>query len=203
MTKPRILLDLDEVLCDFTAGACAAHGVTVAQLNRHRRDGVWDIGLPMAIASTGWGLGGRERLTAEDFWNPINARGPEFWMKLNALPWFDAVINLVSEYSDDWYIITSPSQSAYSHLGKVLWIQQHFGATFDRCVITPHKHLFAHSGTILIDDREENCRKFVEHGGLSLTFPSLGNRFHKSAADPVPFLRACLLVLLEGMKSCT
>lgn len=171
----RILLDLDEVLADFVGGALAVHGWTRERLETVWAPGTWSIVEPMG-------------LSLEEFWAPINAAGESFWVGLTPLRWAHDLLRLITEITDDWFIVSSPSQCVGAYSGKARWVQQFLGDGFDRLVITNHKHLLAKPGVILIDDREESVRKFIAVGGDGLTFPSRHNYLYQYANDPVSYL---------------
>lgn len=174
-----ILVDMDEVLTDFTGAACAVHGTTREQLEENRLPGVWDIDESMY-------------LTAEEFWEPINKLEDHFWQGLNELPWCDEVLEWVRSLETDWAIVTSPSWSPCSAYGKIRWLQRKFGEEFRDYVITPRKELLATSSTILVDDRPKNIQDFSKAGGRGILFPTMGNVLHKHADNPVSYLKGIL-----------
>lgn len=184
MPKPTILLDMDEVICDFTGGACDVMGVHRGDLELARKSNEWSIEPAFSRILN-------RSVTSREMWSAINLYGDHFWAELLPLPWMKDVVNLVSRYSDNWHIVTSPSLSASSYNGKVRWLKRMFGARFDRFVITPHKELFAKAG-ILIDDRPENIRKFQAMGGQAILFPAFGNSLRQYAMNPVPKLETLL-----------
>ncbi len=178
----RILLDMDEVLWDFTAGALAVHGWTRPRLEALREPGQWSIPEVMGI-------------TNEQFWEPINALGYDFWANLQPLPWMEEVLEIVWSVTDDWAIVSSPSRDPQCLAGKLASLQAYFGNDFDRFIPTSRKHLFAQKGVLLLDDREENCTCFSYDedgratGGLALVFPSRGNWLCSLADKPTFNLR--------------
>lgn len=190
-----ILLDMDEVIVDFTGGACLVHGLTREQMERERQQtslGVWALESPMGYAK---GLG--RPLTIDEFWEPIHEAGERFWVDLQPLPWHaDLIDQLAIKFGSRWdqhfYVVTGPLRLLESYSGKARWLKNYFGSHFDRFCPTTYKELFARDNTVLIDDREENCRKFIAAGGSAILFPSRGNQLHAYADDPVPFVRHCL-----------
>lgn len=190
MSKPRILLDMDEVLVDFVAGACAVHGTTKEALHKVQVPGHWDIRHPLAVTKHVL------EVSQEEFWQPINDNGERFWTELALLPWAYCVIDLLNKYTDDWYVVSSPSRSVFSHSGKVKYLKGLFGHDYDRFVLTPHEHLFANANTILIDDNGKNVGNFRRHGGKALLFASMGNDLHEYRDDPVKQLEYDLDLLL-------
>ena len=176
---PLVLVDLDEVIADFTGAALAVHGWTREELEQCREPGSWSIVNPM-------------RLTLTEFWKPIRAKGEEFWMNIELLPWAHDLILLLTDGGYDWHIVTSPDEHVGSYTGKIKWLHKHFGWRLNRCWLNSHKHLLAKPGRILIDDREENIKAFEEHGGDGIIFPSMGNCIHRAAHNPVPHVAKLL-----------
>lgn len=179
--KPIILLDMDEVLVDFQAGACKVFGTTREELENHRENNEWEI-LNALSKITG------QTITPEIFWERIHAYDYNFWVDLKPLPWIYNVLALIQIRTTEWYIVSAPSRNHSSHLGKIVWLKKFFGEDFNRFILTPHKHLFAKRKTLLIDDRESNIRKFSQAGGDAILFPSTGNCLAKHAANPVEYL---------------
>lgn len=178
--KSVTLVDMDEVLVDFVGGALEAHGWSLGQLEAERPTGQWSIPEVM-------GLG------LEEFWFPIHVQGAAFWENLQVHPWIHELIDLVEATSDEWYIVTSPSELTSSYVGKLNWLKGFFGDDWDRGIITRHKHLLANAHTTLIDDREENIVKFTEAGGKGLLFPTMGGSLHPFAHDPIQYLTPVLI----------
>jgi 5'(3')-deoxyribonucleotidase len=175
MHLKRILVDMDEVLCDFVSGAAEIHGWT-----RDELFAVWPPGV--------WSMQSAMKLSEEDFWKPITANDKYFWESLKPLPWAHQLVADINEICDDWHVVTSPSLSDSSYTGKVKWLKNFFGPRFTRFCITPHKYLFAQPGVLLIDDNESNVNNFIYHGGDGLVFPRRNNLLHK-ITDPVAHIR--------------
>ena len=184
----RILLDLDGVLADFDKGACYAHGISPQKMIELRTPGDWY--LPTVFAKCKQ----QSVMSVEEFWQPITRGGAEFWVNLKEFSWHRELVLFISSLknTEDFHIITAPSQCPTSYTGKVRWIKKQYGAGFDRFAITPHKEIFAQPGVLLIDDREENINKFVAAGGEGLIFPSQGNSLHLFADDPMTYVRKML-----------
>lgn len=187
----KIFVDLDEVLVDFVGAACREWGTTKEQVVKHWTPGVW--GIEPFLGKT-LGRGEDAPLTTEEFWTRINGK-VEFWEQLQPLPWADDVLALVSSVTDDWYIVSSPTNCETCHTGKVRWLKRRFGQTFNRFALWPHKHLLAQPGTILIDDAEHNVDSFERAGkGYSrgVLFPHIGNSRYRRATDPLEAVRDSL-----------
>ena len=178
-----ILVDADEVLFDFVAGAARVHGVEPESLNAYRTPGIWSISDPLGELVLG------RPFTQEEFWAPINEAKETFWENLEPLPWFKELIEFVEEHSREWHIVSAPSRCPTSYNGKVRAFKKVFGKDFDRFILTPHKHLFAKPETILIDDRLENVERFNRAGGYGFVFPTIGNSLHEYRDVPLDQLR--------------
>lgn len=173
----RVLVDMDEVLVDFTGGALRVHGVEREKFQRGRRLGEWDVTKHLGM-------------THEEFWRPLTELGEIFWMGLQPLPWARALVEVLQEY--DWYIVSSPAWEPSSVSGKVRWLRRFFGHDFDSYVLTQHKELLANSSTLLIDDRTTTIDRFRDAGGVVILFPSLGNALHRMADEPVTYVKELL-----------
>lgn len=197
MKKWTLLLDMDEVICDFIGGACRIHGVTREQFEAVRKPGEWAMNEPLEALKR---LSGP--ISQTEFWKPIHEAGAAFWRGLHSLPWAEEIYVWLHhrglQLGDDfeWHLISAPSIHPSSYEGKVHWIKKRFGGDFTRFALTPHKELFARPNTVLVDDREENLSKFREAGGKGIIFPSRGNSLHALSADPVSFVLPQLEKLL-------
>lgn len=190
---PRIFIDMDQVLVDFHTGVCDLFGVEVEDVVAAWPLGEWSILEPLSkvVGSD---------ISLELFWQVIHSRGPQFWTGLKALPWMQELIKLVEEFCDEWLILSSPSEDHSSHAGKQIWLtrEQHFGKRFNRFALTPHKYLFAYPGSLLIDDKEENCENFEyspngdgtyrKTGAQSILFPGRHNSNH-TETEPIYYVR--------------
>lgn len=176
MKRLRILLDMDCVLADFIAGACAAHGVPLSEFERATVRGEYGMNAGLARAKHPMG----HPLTHEEFWRPINAT-PGFWEALPVLPWALELIDLVNRFSGgDYYFVTAPSECRDCVAEKRRWLKK-IDQDNSRMIPTPHKELFAvtqRGPAILIDDHEANCERFETAGGVPLLFPALHNGLH-------------------------
>ena len=172
----RILLDMDGVLVDFVAGACAIHGTSKEELIKKMEPGQYKMEDALGI-------------TTDEFWEPIHEAGAEFWLYLKPLPWVEDLLSFVESTTSDWYVVTAPSRHPSSYTGKLKWIKTYFGKEFDKFVLTQHKHLMAKPGTILIDDRDKNVKDFKYAGGWAVTFPPIHNHLHDECNNPVQRLR--------------
>lgn len=196
-----LLVDMDEVLCDFVGGACQLFGTTKEELHKIQVPGIWDIVAPLSLCR---GCLHPKMITTHRFWGSITEQGEDFWVNLEPLPWANTLVTFIGDliYSgllahENWHVITAPSKCPTSYSGKVKWLKNFFGKEFDRFCITPHKEIFAKSSAILIDDREENIVKFEKSGGIGVLFPSRGNRLYEFHDNPIPYVITKLSQILH------
>lgn len=171
-----LFLDLDGCLVDFCDPAYRVHGRTCAVNEPSKYDFFED-----------WGM------TADEFWEPIDRLGPDFWINIPRYPWFGELVDLCR--CPQFTIATTPSRHANSTAGKLMAIQAMFGAHFRDYLITPRKWLLGGPGRVLIDDNEENCEKFVSHGGEAILFPRPWNENREHSADPLAYTKRRLIAL--------
>ena len=124
-------------------------------------------------------------------WRRIDEAGPRFWSGLSPTPWADELVSL-ARAAGSCAIATSPSASPDSTAGKLRWMQQRFGKRFRDFVITPHKHLLAGPGRLLIDDSPKHIDAFRAAGGEALLFPTWENGQRQPGVDPMDMVRATL-----------
>lgn len=168
-----IFVDMDGVVADFVAGVCDLHGKPVEDVD------CWDF-------YEKWGI------DEDQFWEPVNAAGRDFWASLKPFDWFDELVAVVKEADPDFFILTKPSRQASCLAGKLDWIHRHFGTRFRNYIFAPNKSPLAAPGRFLIDDSEPNVDGFLKHGGSAYLFPQPWNRNDRFAAERIHGLRANL-----------
>lgn len=188
----RILLDLDEVLCDFIGGAVSLWDRSIQDVQAHWTLGDWNV-LPALGLSLGYPL------STEEFWKRIDQHGSYFWHSLTPHRWVNPLIKLVESLTKDWHVVSSPSWSVDSYVGKVQWLKTQFGRSFTRFAITPHKEIFANPKTILIDDRDKNVQDFRKAGGWGIVFPAYNNSLHTLRDDPLRYVSQALTATVADL----
>lgn len=198
MARVRVLLDMDEVLVDFVGGALRAWGSTYQACLPHWQPGVWGC---IPALSKALGYPADAPLIDEQFWQLLDGLGEDFWFNLKTHPWTDEVLCMASRVTDDWHIISSPSHHPSCYTGKVRWLKQFFGPTFDRFALTPHKEIFARHDVILIDDSDANVQKFRRAGGKAVLFPRYNNSLHRIAdKDRLTYVKHALAVCFGDIQ---
>lgn len=181
----RILVDLDDVLADFTGGVEKIHGLRPGHLKRKRE---WDLPKFMGMFPS-------------EFWEPILDAGEDWWAQLEPLDHVEELIDNVDNLSDtNWFVVSDASYALASYAGKVRWANHFFGDPFDQLVLTRHKEILANPTTILIDDKPENVLKFREAGGIGLLFPAWVNDLHEHAAQPMDYFIPLLQETVDALQ---
>ena len=183
-----VYVDMDEVLSDFILSACEAHEVDRELVDENRINGEWCIVPAIARALKI----PEQEFTTEVFWKPIKEQGVDFWANMAETPWFDSIIKSLNTFNFEWHVLSAPTEDVDCYTGKAIWLKERFGLKFDKFIFTPHKYVLANSGCVLIDDKEDNVKKFSQVGGKSILFPHLGNRLHKVSSNPWDYVESYL-----------
>ena len=117
----------------------------------------------------------------DGFWKLIDGEGKVgFWV---GMPWMEDA----KQYWDyiknyDVELLSSPSRSETSRLGKRLWVRNNMPGIKLTLAQAYNKKNYAEPNHILIDDRESNIEQWKEAGGIGI--------LHTSAADTINQLKA-------------
>ena len=119
-------------------------------------------------------------VTRDELWPHL---GREFWAGLEPLPWaFDIIKVLEKRFGEDICILTHPVETDGAIDGKRDWIKKYTPQFRFRQQIGTAKSFCASPRHVLIDDHEENCKKFREQQGHTLLFPAPWNRRYQEDA---------------------
>ncbi len=167
MKKPRIVLDVDGVLCDFQTPALD----TIERLTGRRPSvDVYDF------------LEGFADYEKADCWAAMNERG--FCEGLNPYPGARAFVDDLRKLGRVVFA-TAPMRGLTWEGERRRWIVDHMGAAWGDVASVPDKTLV--SGEAFIDDHPEHVRDWrAHHDGLALLFDRPFNR----AADDLRHVRA-------------
>lgn len=157
----EVLVDMDGVLVDFVSGVCRLFDRDPIKIKAE-----WPIG------EYNLGAGFKDDPNTGDIWKAIERQEPHFWTGLNIEPDAVKVLNTIQHCrtSVRTWVVTQP-KSAQSMLGKKRWIEHNIGKEFNRYIFTPHKEVLASRFRLLIDDCEENCKRFIAAGGQAFLWP--------------------------------
>lgn len=172
----RVFLDMDGVLMDFNAGASRVMGRPNPYLEDPSCHGQHYI-------QHVWGMSKME------FWR--QADNVEFWETMPMTPEAPGLMWMVYDYfgPEAPAILTTPTASPHCYWGKVLAVKRYFPDLSDKIIFAERKELLAHSGAVLIDDKESNIDGWNSAGGRGILFPSLGNSMHKDAPRALQIIR--------------
>ena len=166
-----IFLDMDETCVQFVNGVARVTGLTVPD---PWPPGVYDLGEAFGAPNA-------------RIWRMINAEGSRFWRELQPYEWFRDLFDGLCRL-DNVCFCSTPSSPA-SAAGKLEWIQEYAPGT--EYVLTEHKEILAHSGAVLVDDREDICSTFRAWGGKAVLFPRPWNNADGEVEDVLERVGEC------------
>lgn len=105
----------------------------------------------------------------EKFWDLINKEGIKFWHLMEWNPGGMKLINFLLKNFNPKNIIllTTPSYEIESKIGKHLWIKDQLHNKF-KVIFSFNKEEYATPNNILIDDRNENIKKWNGANGIGI-----------------------------------
>ena len=177
----HIFIDLDGVLADWVAGVLDLFGTG-------------------ALSKSDWPAGeySIERvlgISTDRLWSVINRQGSEWWAHLEPLPQYAALLGLIWSTEVEASILTAPGVCDYEWTGKAQWVARHAQEYRHSLHMSQDKALLAGPGRLLIDDSDENCRRFIEAGGQAIVYPQPWNTAHLYAGRPLPTVKRQLVQL--------
>ncbi len=151
----NVLVDLDGVLVDMVNGACKVHGKDNPY--KQNEKGAWDF----------WELIG---VAEDEFWKPL---GFDFWANLDWMPNGKDILASIEKLvpQENICILSSPCRTPGCVDGKLEWVKRNLPQYERQVLIGKPKHFCASNGSILIDDYEENVKKFARSGGNCILVP--------------------------------
>lgn len=156
-TRPIIFLDMDGVVVDFLGGLCKCFHRDLTSMPT----GIYDL---PTLLNLPW-----EKIDGE-----VDCY--EFWYGLRPMPHAKEILELLRTVGDV-VILSSPwPQSTTSHRAKLDWCNDKLGVPYSDVILTPHKHLLAAPGRVLVDDCLANCTTWSELGGHAIHMPCHHNR---------------------------
>ncbi len=113
----------------------------------------------------------------KEFFAPLDE---DFWAGLSPTPKCFDLVNLAEDHfgRDNVCILTSPILTPGCAEGKLRWLRMHLPRYARKCLIGPCKELCASPQALLVDDSEDNCRKFEAWRGKTVLVPAPWNRAH-------------------------
>jgi len=207
----RVLLDIDDVLNEFTVHALRKVG---CQMSGGWRDYMpeWEFNIVKAANEM---LGdqrnadrcaGRPRLhascnmTSDEFWDCIEYSD---WVGVPKSRWFDDVIASARKFAGvhNISLVTAPVVRSNGEVdfacvqGKLNWVEWNLPSFLDKLVICRNKWVLATDGSVLIDDSDANVNLFRKYGGKAITFPRPWNKMHALSSNPMAYVNGALEAL--------
>lgn len=173
----KILLDMDGVLCDFIGGYFKRN--SHIPMPNPWPAGVWDLRVAMPGIEFSMEL------------------PKAFWSDLDWMPDGQLILSTLTEEvgGENICILSScdvPNVGA-ACTGKMEWMQKHTPQFGKRYLFGPDKRFCAHTGAVLIDDKDENVDNFRADGGHAILVPRLWNSSHHRTNVPIDaYIRAQL-----------
>ena len=108
--------------------------------------------------------------STEKFWEEIDGAGVGFWRGMKWMPGGEALYNRAAQH--DHALLSSPSRSEVSKIGKRLWRRDKTPNTKLILARSYNKKNYAAPNHILIDDREDNIQQWINAGGIGILYKS-------------------------------
>jgi len=190
----RIFLDLDDVCNTLAPFVLHSVGCDIGPSDyvRYPREHGFNI------SEAANAMLGESRYTPASFWA---AMPRSVWVKVPESDFFLWLLEACAKAvgRENVCIATSPTKCPESLAGKLEWIHDHFPKWMHRqYAITPRKHLFARSDSLLIDDYSENVNRFEAHGGHTVLVPRPWN--DNWASDPRNYLEEKLRAAIQNVN---
>jgi FMN phosphatase YigB (HAD superfamily) len=173
----NIFLDLDDTLNSLTLHILGTVcNLDIGTHDYHRFPS--EVGYDIIAAYEKLKPAGFPEYSVQEFWENVpriawshTPRAPEFdWL-------LDQSIGLVGP--ENVCLLTSPTKDPESLAGKLEWIHMNLPSFMHRqYLVGPRKHFCARPDSLLIDDSDENVKKFREHGGHAILVPRPWNSLH-------------------------
>lgn len=139
------------------------------------------------------------RLTPEQFWEHIDARGEDYWVNLRPYPWFLGLYSAMLRQGGKVFVTSTPSLARWSASGKIKWLRTHLNDTYNGHIFLADKSVLAGPRRVLVDDNERSCLAFRAAGGEAVIFPQPWNSAKpESFKDPWELESAIAAQAQEG-----
>jgi hypothetical protein len=111
-----------------------------------------------------------------EFWQPVDEQGPSYWANLDWTRDGQQLWSYIKKYKPN--ILSSPSRSMTSKVGKQAWVQIHIPKSQYKELFLYSRHekqLFAGENKILIDDLAKTIDEWNAKGGIGILHTSAAN----------------------------
>ena len=110
----------------------------------------------------------------DKFWEVIDGGGLGFWVGMDWMGDGKELFNYIKE-NYEVELLSSPSRSGSSRLGKRLWVKNHNLGVKLNLEYSYNKQKYAAPNHILIDDREDIIKGWKSKGGVGILHSSTAN----------------------------
>lgn len=148
-TKPRVFLDMDGVLVNFTKALCKLLKIPYTQDRAYGYDF--------------WKYCG---MTDDEFRDTIT-REARWWATMEPHPYAKDLVHWLIDQGIDWHILSSSMYDCDCFAGKSQWVRKHLGDEGMKrfILVCGDKGRIARKGDILVDDGPHNWDAWEAAGG--------------------------------------
>ena len=107
-----------------------------------------------------------QKFGKDKFWELVDGIGVRFWVGMDWMSDGKQLWNYIKEYNPT--LLSSPSRSNYSRMGKRIWRKRNLPSTKLILAQAANKQNYADPDSILIDDRESNVDQWIKAGGIGI-----------------------------------
>ncbi|MCP4968968.1 MAG: hypothetical protein GY932_00045 [Arcobacter sp.] len=118
-----------------------------------------------------------QKFGKDKFWEIIDGTGVRFWVGMDWMSDGKQLWNYIKEYNPT--LLSSPSRSNYSRMGKRIWRKRNLPSTKLILARAANKQNYADPNSILIDDRESNIDQWVKAGGIGILHTDTSSTINK------------------------
>jgi hypothetical protein len=111
----------------------------------------------------------------DQFWAPVDREGPRWWANLHWMNDGKLLWDYIKKCKP--YILSSPSRSNSSRVGKDAWVRMNLKPDYKSLLLYPRheKQLFSKENHILIDDMANTIAEWNSKGGIGIHHTSAAN----------------------------
>ena len=118
-----------------------------------------------------------QKFGKDKFWELIDGTGVRFWVGMDWMSDGKQLWNYIKEYNPT--LLSSPSRSNYSRMGKRIWRKRNLPSTKLILAQAANKQNYADPDSILIDDRESNVDQWIKAGGIGILHTDTASTINK------------------------
>ncbi len=118
-----------------------------------------------------------QKFGKDKFWELVDGIGVRFWVGMDWMSDGKQLWNYIKEYNPT--LLSSPSRSNYSRIGKRIWRKRNLPSTKLVLARAANKQNYADPNSILIDDRESNIDQWIKAGGIGILHTDTASTINK------------------------